>query len=122
MTRAASTATYRTTGVDVRGGTLHTALWGPDDPAAPTILAVHGVTASHKAWPYLAKALPDVRIIAPDLRGRGRSNALPAPYGMPAHAADLAAVLAALFTSQNTSPHPDATSIPATFLRVIVAV
>ena len=98
MTRAASTATYRTTGVDVRGGTLHTALWGPDDPAAPTILAVHGVTASHKAWPYLAKALPDVRIIAPDLRGRGRSNALPAPYGMPAHAADLAAVLAALST------------------------
>jgi pimeloyl-ACP methyl ester carboxylesterase len=96
MTRAASTASYRTTGVDVRGGTLHTAIWGPEDPAAPTILAVHGVTASHKAWPYLAEALPDVRIIAPDLRGRGRSNALPAPYGMPSHAEDLAAVLAAL--------------------------
>jgi lipase len=96
MNQAASTASYRTTGVEVRGGTLHTALWGPEDPAAPTILAVHGVTASHKAWPYLAAALPGVRIIAPDLRGRGRSNALPAPYGMPSHAEDLAAVLAAL--------------------------
>lgn len=87
---------YRTTEIPVRGGTLHTAIWGPEDPAAPTILAVHGVTASHKAWPKLAEALPEVRIIAPDLRGRGRSNDLPAPYGMPSHAEDLAAVLAAL--------------------------
>ncbi|WP_426228348.1 alpha/beta hydrolase [Pseudarthrobacter sp. DSP2-3-2b1] len=94
MTREASNATYRTAGVEVRGGTLHTAVWGPEDPDAPTILAVHGVTASHKAWHYLAEALPDVRIIAPDLRGRGRSNGLPAPYGMPTHAQDLAAVLA----------------------------
>jgi pimeloyl-ACP methyl ester carboxylesterase len=96
MTPTASKASYRTTDIAVRGGTLHTAVWGPEDPGAPTILAVHGVTASHKAWPYLAAALPDVRIIAPDLRGRGRSNSLPAPYGMPAHAEDLAAVLAAL--------------------------
>ena len=87
---------YRTTEIPVRGGTLHTAIWGPEDPAAPTILAVHGVTASHKAWPKLAEALPEVRIIAPDLRGRGRSNDLPAPYGMPSHAEDLDAVLAAL--------------------------
>jgi pimeloyl-ACP methyl ester carboxylesterase len=96
MTPTASKASYRTTDIAVRGGTLHTAVWGPEDPGAPTILAVHGVTASHKAWPYLAAALPHVRIIAPDLRGRGRSNSLPAPYGMPAHAEDLAAVLAAL--------------------------
>src|SRR6478735_9508474 len=98
MTRTTSQETYRTADVAVRGGTLHTAIWGPDDPAAPTILAVHGVTASHKAWPYLAAALPHVRIIAPDLRGRGRSNTLPGPYGMPTHANDLAAVLAALTT------------------------
>ncbi len=98
MIPTAGNTTYRTTGVEVRGGTLHTAIWGPADPAAPTVLAVHGVTASHKAWPCLAEALPDVRIVAPDLRGRGRSNALPAPYGMPAHAEDLAAVLAELST------------------------
>lgn len=96
MTQTTSQETYRTTDVAVRGGTLHTAIWGPDDPGAPTILAVHGVTASHKCWAYLAEALPDTRIIAPDLRGRGRSNDLPAPYGMPSHAEDLAAVLAAL--------------------------
>lgn len=96
MTRATRNASYRTAAIEVRGGTLHTGIWGPEDPHAPTILAVHGVTASHKAWPYLAEALPGVRIIAPDLRGRGRSNALPAPYGMPSHAEDLAAVLAAL--------------------------
>jgi pimeloyl-ACP methyl ester carboxylesterase len=93
MTQTASQETYRTAEVAVRGGTLHTAVWGPDDPAAPTILAVHGVTASHKSWAYLAEALPEVRIIAPDLRGRGRSNQLPGPYGMTTHAQDLAAVL-----------------------------
>ncbi len=98
MIPTAGNTTYRTTGVEVRGGMLHTAVWGPADPAAPTVLAVHGVTASHKAWACLAEVLPDVRIIAPDLRGRGRSNHLPAPYGMPAHAEDLAAVLAELST------------------------
>jgi len=36
--------------------------------------------------------------------------------------ADLQAELEALFNSQNTSPNEDATSIPATFLRVTVAV
>lgn len=96
MTQTTSQDTYRTADVAVRGGTLHTAIWGPADQGAPTILAVHGVTASHKCWAYLAAELPDVRIIAPDLRGRGRSNSLPAPYGMPSHAEDLAAVLAEL--------------------------
>jgi hypothetical protein len=36
--------------------------------------------------------------------------------------AELEAELEALFNSQNASPSPDATSIPATFLRVTVAV
>jgi hypothetical protein len=35
---------------------------------------------------------------------------------------DLRKELVALFESQNTSPHKDATSIPATYLRVTVAV
>ena len=34
-----------------------------------------------------------VRLIAPDLRGRGRSNTLPGPFGMTRHADDMAAVL-----------------------------
>src|SRR5690606_9508333 len=41
----------------------------------------------------VAHLLKGVRVLAPDLRGRGRSNQLPGPYGMPQHADDLAAVL-----------------------------
>lgn len=84
---------YRTRDVPVQGGTMRVGIWGPDEQHAPTILAVHGVTASHRAWSVLAALLPGVRIIAPDLRGRGRSNHLPGPYGMPVHADDLADVL-----------------------------
>lgn len=77
---------------------LHVGVWEPDapTPTTPTILAVHGITSSHKAWAPLARKLPDVRIVAPDLRGRGGSRALPGPHGMSRHAADLAALLAEL--------------------------
>lgn len=85
---------YRTTRVPVRGGELAVGEWGPRDGQA--ILAVHGVTASHLTWPLIASLLPDAHVIAPDLRGRGRSNELPGPWGMPQHADDLAAVLDAL--------------------------
>jgi lipase len=87
---------YRTTTVAVDGGDLTVGLWGPDDPDAPTVVAVHGITASHRCWPLVAEALPGTRVVAPDLRGRGRSADLPAPYGMARHAADVAAVLDAL--------------------------
>lgn len=63
------------------------ALWNPQ-ATGPVVLAIHGITASHYSWPFLARALPDTRIIAPDLRGRARSNLLPGPYGMRRHAAD----------------------------------
>lgn len=82
---------YRTAAVPVRGGDLAVGVWGPDD--APTVLAIHGITASHRAWALLGSLAPELRIIAPDLRGRGRSNSLPGPWGMPAHADDAAAVL-----------------------------
>lgn len=74
-------------GVPVDGGMLHVGEYGPPD--APAIVAVHGITASHRAWSAVARALPGVRIIAPDLRGRGLSNTLGGPYGMARHAADL---------------------------------
>jgi len=86
---------YSTLDVPVRGGTLRTGVWGPQDPDASAVLAVHGVTASHRTWGLLAQELDGVRLIAPDLRGRGRSNQLPGPFGMAAHADDLAAVMAA---------------------------
>ncbi len=87
---------YRQTTVAVTGGRMTVGLWGPPDPGTPTVLAVHGVSASHRSFGLLAQALPGVRVIAPDLRGRGRSSTLPGPYGMEVHADDLAAVLGEL--------------------------
>lgn len=86
------TPPYEFRTVPVRGGELAVGVWGEPD-AAQTVLVVHGVTASHQSWPLVAQNLPGVRVVAPDLRGRGRSNTLPGPYGMPQHADDLAAVL-----------------------------
>ena len=58
------------------------------------MLAVHGITASHAAWQWVADALGgSMTLLAPDLRGRGASGELPGPYGMAVHARDLAAVL-----------------------------
>lgn len=61
--------------------------------ARPALLAVHGITANGRAWDTVAAHLPEQRILAPDLRGRGRSNRMPGPYGLRRHAADLAALL-----------------------------
>ena len=88
--------TYRIHDVPTSGGTLRVGEWGPDDPAAPTVIAVHGITASHLSWALVAGAMSQVRFIAADLRGRGRSSGLPGPYGMARHAADLEAVIEAL--------------------------
>lgn len=87
---------YRTVDIDVPGGAVRVGLWEPDGEPAGTALLVHGVTASHLAWAWLADELPDIRLVAPDLRGRGRSAHLPGPYGMAAHADDLAGVLTSL--------------------------
>lgn len=77
--------------VPVDGGDLAVALSGPAEGAP--VLAIHGVTSSHLAWQWLAAALPEARLIAPDLRGRGRSRDLPGPYGLRRHALDLGQVL-----------------------------
>lgn len=81
--------------VPVSGGDLRVALWEPDDgpDAAPAVLLIHGVTASHLSWSFVATRLPQVRVISPDLRGRGRSNGLAGPAGLASHARDLVAVL-----------------------------
>lgn len=82
---------YRTVDVPVEGGMLRTAIWGASGPA---ILCSHGITANHAEFQHLAQALgPGVRVIAPDHRGRGRSDVTAGPWGMRAHAADLMAVL-----------------------------
>ena len=77
--------------VEVDGGAMTVGEWGPPDGVP--VLAVHGITASLAGWSLLAAALPEVRLVAPDLRGRGRSNVLPGPYGLDRHAADLVRLL-----------------------------
>lgn len=93
-----ATHAYRTVDVPVGGGDLRAGVWEPLDASddVPTVLALHGVTAHHLAFVNLAAALPGVRVIAPDLRGRGHSNALPGPFGMPRHCADVVALAARL--------------------------
>lgn len=83
---------YRFTGAPVAGGDLAVGVWNPAAGGVP-VLAVHGITASHREWPLIAERLPGTRVIAPDLRGRGRSNALAPPWGMRDHGDDLARVL-----------------------------
>jgi pimeloyl-ACP methyl ester carboxylesterase len=79
--------------VPVAGGALHVAHAGPLD-AERFALGVHGVTGSLMAWRTIARELDEeICLLAPDLRGRGQSRALPGPYGLAAHVADLTAVL-----------------------------
>jgi lipase len=77
--------------VPVAGGDLTVAEYG--DPDGPPVLAIHGITASSRSWLALARLLPGVRLIAPDLRGRGRSNAFTEDFGLARQRDDMQAVL-----------------------------
>jgi pimeloyl-ACP methyl ester carboxylesterase len=83
--------------VPVAGGPLHVVRAGlPPEQADVVVLAVHGITSSSMIWRTVARALVarlPVCLLAPDLRGRGKSAHLPGPYGFAAHVADLVAVL-----------------------------
>jgi lipase len=83
--------------VPVAGGPLYVARAGPaPGDAEAVVLAVHGITASHLAWRAVVRALlerTDVCVLAPDLRGRGRSAQLPPHERFEAHVDDLVAVL-----------------------------
>lgn len=90
--------TYRQIAVPVSGGELAAGIWGDNPDFA--ILAAHGITANHTCWQPLAELLPQAMIIAPDLRGRGRSNGLAEPFGLRQHALDLEALLDGLGVSK----------------------
>jgi pimeloyl-ACP methyl ester carboxylesterase len=80
--------------VEVSGGTLAAFRFGAERPAAPAVIAVHGITGNSRAWLPVARALDGrASMVALDLRGRGASNQIPPPYGIAAHAADVLAVL-----------------------------
>jgi pimeloyl-ACP methyl ester carboxylesterase len=79
--------------VPVPGGSLAVLRWPAAVPQAPTVLAVHGITGNAQSWAVVARQLAGrVTLLAPDLRGRAGSAALPGPYGLARHAADLALV------------------------------
>jgi pimeloyl-ACP methyl ester carboxylesterase len=77
--------------VPVAGGSLAAYRWPGD---GPVVLAAHGISSNHRTWGVVAAALDGAAtVVAPDLRGRGRSNGLPGPYTIAQHAEDCAAVL-----------------------------
>jgi lipase len=79
--------------VPVRGGDLAVFKYG--NGSGDPVLLIHGVTSSNRAFQLFADALI-ARGKAPfavDLRGRGDSNGLPAPFGMKQHAQDMSAVI-----------------------------
>ncbi|MEK5232972.1 2-succinyl-6-hydroxy-2,4-cyclohexadiene-1-carboxylate synthase [Lysinibacillus sp. FSL K6-0232] len=59
----------------IRGLETHIEIWNKDAPS--TLVALHGFTGSTATWHYLAQALPNVRVVAIDLIGHGRT-AVPA--------------------------------------------
>jgi lipase len=79
--------------VPVSGGELAVFQYG--NGTGEPVLLIHGVTSSNRAFQLFADSLIQ-RGKAPfavDLRGRGDSNTLPAPFGMRQHAQDMAAVI-----------------------------
>ncbi|MET9589983.1 alpha/beta hydrolase [Streptomyces sp. NPDC006516] len=88
---------YEEIRVPVAGGELAALRWPARDPGAPVAVALHGITANALSWGAVARLLDGrATLVAPDLRGRGASATLPGPYGIAAHADDVAALAEAL--------------------------
>jgi lipase len=75
----------------MRGVGLHVHEWG--DPPAPPVLCLHGIGGHGARFRRLAEEhLDQFRVIAPDLRGHGRSTWEP-PWTLAAHVQDLQELL-----------------------------
>lgn len=78
--------------VEVRSGRLHALAWGPAE--APLAVGIPGLSANAHGFEALGERLAGAgrRLVALDLRGRGRSDITPpGTYGLPAHAVDVLA-------------------------------
>jgi magnesium chelatase accessory protein len=86
--------------VEAGGLRWHVQVMGPEDPASPVILLLHGTAASTHSWRDLAPLLASqFRVIAPDLPGHGFTGAMsrPSPVGV-------ARTMAALLDTLGLSP------------------
>ena len=73
---------------------------------SPVVL-VHGFPLNHSMWSAQIEHLSaNYRVIAPDLRGFGKSTVTPGAVTMDRHADDLGAMLIALEKSQRSSGNP----------------
>jgi pimeloyl-ACP methyl ester carboxylesterase len=80
--------------VPVAGGDLSLLRWPAQRAGAPVVVLIHGITSNAMVWARVARALAgEFEVVAPDLRGRAGSAGLPPPYGLAAHADDVAALL-----------------------------
>ncbi|MDN6668104.1 MAG: alpha/beta hydrolase [Brevibacterium sp.] len=103
-TETMSSHDYNRYRVSVPGGELSVGVWEPvayGPGRVPTVCVIHGITSNHLFFAGLVSALPGVRIIGPDLRGRADSRLLGPPFGMRAHAED---VFAAIDTFAESGP------------------
>ena len=76
--------------LDINGATFHVF----DEGAGPAILFIHGFPLDHRMWQGQFDALSaNNRLIAPDLRGFGRSSVTDGTVTMEQHADDLAVML-----------------------------
>ncbi|MGZ6826903.1 MAG: alpha/beta fold hydrolase [Mycobacteriales bacterium] len=83
--------------VPVAGGDLAVeVVEGSTEP----VLAVHGISSHRRLWDWLRRELPELSLVAPDLRGRADSVGVTGPSGVAQHVADLVAVLDALGLEQ----------------------
>ncbi|MDQ3694820.1 MAG: alpha/beta hydrolase [Chloroflexota bacterium] len=84
--------------LSVNGITLRVVTRGQRTSPERTVMLIHGITANSHYWadfgPFLAAR--GWFVIAPDLRGRGRSEKPAHGYGLPFHANDLLSLLDAL--------------------------
>lgn len=89
-----SAAPFRTERVPGGAGGVSLAAGVSGDPSRDPVIALHGITAHHRAFNALARRVSGRRaMIAPDLRGRGDSDKPETGYGLDAHAADVVRLL-----------------------------
>lgn len=80
--------------VPVDGGELAVLRWAAGSAGGPLVVLLHDVAGNARVWSAVAAELAgEFEVAAPDLRGRGGSAQLPPPYGIEAHAEDVAVVL-----------------------------